>query len=618
VFVIAGGLAELARLVVDSNLYARGQAVETLLSVTDCDTYDWFNTEENAVSNCLTYQLFSMGENDQFLSNLCDNQTESYPGGSFHALQIIAFWLSWMRARFSPDQRIRLHPHILRILDGWSVEDAGGDGSAPPEIEENERKLAKTLIDDFKREDALDVENPEGKGFSVGGIKKPAGFTIENNLVDSALASLFPNLDLTKVEIKSPEEFKDAGNKYYKENNFTRAFELYSLAQSALSASSGSELRSAVLFNLASVHWKFYKSCEDVILDMETKDEGLRGGGKPCVCGGYFAHPVAETGLDQSCIWEERRETHLQQAELLSDSVIALSGGHAKALYRKASCLLAGDRGKEAYTLLDAAVASLPKSAPAAEVEMLRGLMRHCIAAILAKSETISAGDFLSSAPGHGDLSALTAGQPEQGEGATEQDIITSELSCIRTGAGQPVLSKSTADMLRRLRMRDRHERLGEHGESNFDEADKDSARKAKGTQAMEQPSVPYRQSETEPLTLPSPPKKAAAGAKAKAVVKKPSAEDTAKAAKKKLQQKHHKALRSVLAKSNPAGLKTVMNIMSTVLYCTILYYTVLYCTILYYTVLYCTILYYTVLYCTILYCTILYYTVLYCTILYF
>ncbi|CAM9432704.1 unnamed protein product, partial [Ectocarpus fasciculatus] len=143
VFIIAGGVLQLCTLLVDPNLYARGQAVETFLSVTDCDTYDWFNTEEDVVSHCLNFQLFSLEDSaSTFLPALFGNRSQSYPGGSYHALQIIAFWLSWMRARFTPDQRIRLHPHMFRELEAWATTES---------LEENERKLARTLLEDFKR-----------------------------------------------------------------------------------------------------------------------------------------------------------------------------------------------------------------------------------------------------------------------------------------------------------------------------------------------------------------------------------------------------------------------------------------------------------------------------------
>ena len=52
---------------------------------------------------------------------------------------------------------------------------------------------------------------------------------------------------------------------------------------------------------------------------------------------------------------------------------------------------------------------------------------------------------------------------------------------------------------------------------------------------------------------------------------------------------------------------------LSSVLYCTVLYWIIKYCTVLYCTVLYCT-----VLYCTVLFCSVLYHTVLYCIMCYF
>jgi hypothetical protein len=41
-FILVDGLKPLAEMSSDPNLYFRGQAMEVFLSITDCDSYDWF------------------------------------------------------------------------------------------------------------------------------------------------------------------------------------------------------------------------------------------------------------------------------------------------------------------------------------------------------------------------------------------------------------------------------------------------------------------------------------------------------------------------------------------------------------------------------------------------
>lgn len=548
-FIIAGGVLQLCTLLVDPNLYARGQAVETFLSVTDCDTYDWFNTEEDVVSHCLNFQLFSLEDSaSTFLPALFGNRSQSYPGGSYHALQIIAFWLSWMRARFTPDQRIRLHPHMFRELEAWatteSVESDSNEASA--QLEENERKLARTLLEDFKREDPLDVTNPEQKGFDIGGIVRPSGFVDSTALVDTALISIFPDLNAKQSETQNPAELKDAGNKYYRDNNFVKAFELYGAANDALSEQSDNELRASILFNLASVHWKFYKSCDDYMLSLD-KDKGIYPSDEaaPCSCDDPSGHSVATDSATAFETWGARRKHHLGQSETLSQTVVELSdGAHSKAYYRLASCLLARDCAKEAYELLDKALSST-KLSNGSEVDMLRGLMRQCIASILAKNEDISTGNFKKT-----EKIATEAGDLPSAE--ETEDVIANELSGLRTCTGQPVLNKNTTDILKRLRMRTQFEKHVLGKEELVADTEDAKRSRPKHTDA----DGDGLSHQLEKMTLPTPPKVTKAGSKSQ--IKAPSAADTAKLARKKLQQKLHKSLRSNLLKNDSSALKKV------------------------------------------------------------
>lgn len=175
-FIAQGGLSPLADLLVDENLYFRGQAVDILLSAVDCDVYDWFATplQQNAdvtLHLALIEALFpSSGGESLLLKNLCLNNcsgdvaaAEKFPGGSVKCLQILGFVLSWVRRLYTRQQLLVLSTPIVQQLNLWRrsryVEQSdGGIGetaSGVEELHENEelheaeRKFAQELYLDF-------------------------------------------------------------------------------------------------------------------------------------------------------------------------------------------------------------------------------------------------------------------------------------------------------------------------------------------------------------------------------------------------------------------------------------------------------------------------------------
>ncbi len=137
-FTIHGGLLSLSELINDKNLYIRGQALEIFLSLTDCDSFDWFQKvafsvvdSETTDTRTLMHQaLISLVNGSPFLENLLANRVGSYPGGSCRALQILAFWLSWLRALYTKEQKLILSEKVLKELKLWAdsgVEKTSGD-----------------------------------------------------------------------------------------------------------------------------------------------------------------------------------------------------------------------------------------------------------------------------------------------------------------------------------------------------------------------------------------------------------------------------------------------------------------------------------------------------------
>eukprot|EP01035_Chromulina_nebulosa_P027123 gene27123-35628_t len=157
-FILAGGLHAIAGYMASDNLYIRGQVLEIFLSATDCDTFDWFQPHDNDFRKSELHKaMLSLSSNKSFLQNLLSNRVSSYPGGSFRSLQILAFWLSWVRAMYTENQQLHLSKALLSELESWYVDTTlviqdsmGGDGG-PQSIEkpDEEINLAKTLYEDF-------------------------------------------------------------------------------------------------------------------------------------------------------------------------------------------------------------------------------------------------------------------------------------------------------------------------------------------------------------------------------------------------------------------------------------------------------------------------------------
>jgi hypothetical protein len=142
-----------------SNHYYRGQAFEILLSITDCDTFDWFQPHAgNQTVRSLHIQLLGLSKNIYFLSGLLENRMDSYPGGSFRALQLLAFWLSWVRAMMTKNHILYLSTRTLQELKFWTKgyglprNNAEEENNADRGVDEDEIKLAQTLYKDFSYE----------------------------------------------------------------------------------------------------------------------------------------------------------------------------------------------------------------------------------------------------------------------------------------------------------------------------------------------------------------------------------------------------------------------------------------------------------------------------------
>ena len=207
-FIVRGGLDTLANMLSEPNLYYRGQIVEIFLSMTDSDNFDWFEPKSDVLGRTLHIRFLELSDHKLFLDNLLSNRRQSFPGGSMRCLQILAFWLSWVRAMYTKDQKLHLSQKMLSELQLWGstndddVTRIGADGifdastkssqsqTSSVQVDssankEEESKLARTLYEDFSYKQYEKVPNSDD------------GKTVNSPSIESAIAET--NTSLFKV-----------------------------------------------------------------------------------------------------------------------------------------------------------------------------------------------------------------------------------------------------------------------------------------------------------------------------------------------------------------------------------------------------------------------------------
>ena len=199
-----------------SNHYYRGQAFEILLSITDCDTFDWFQPHAgNQTVRSLHIQLLGLPKNIYFLSGLLENRMDSYPGGSFRALQLLAFWLSWVRAMVTKNHILYLSARTLQELKFWTKgygltnNNTEEEHNADRGVDEDEIKLAQTLYKDFSyeqfhRDSSGDINLESEKHFMN---------SMENLCIETRTSIIFTDEERAEIFVSGfDESFIDESN----------------------------------------------------------------------------------------------------------------------------------------------------------------------------------------------------------------------------------------------------------------------------------------------------------------------------------------------------------------------------------------------------------------------
>eukprot|EP01138_Halocafeteria_seosinensis_P009804 gb/GECG01010015.1/.p1 GENE.gb/GECG01010015.1/~~gb/GECG01010015.1/.p1 ORF type:complete len:898 (+),score=142.52 gb/GECG01010015.1/:1-2694(+) len=161
-----GGFHALCSMFLAKNLQMRSQAVDAFYQLTAVEEVDWHKPPSTERLKQLHWNLFELIDTP-FLLYLANNRDSSYPGGSFCCLQIIAWWLSWLRLLHS-DGKFRLAESFLSFLREWkkiaedSVELMNDNNER--ERQRQEAELANRLVEDFSRFGTVEKDFP-----SLGG-----------------------------------------------------------------------------------------------------------------------------------------------------------------------------------------------------------------------------------------------------------------------------------------------------------------------------------------------------------------------------------------------------------------------------------------------------------------
>ena len=211
-----------------------------------------------------------------FLKNcLLNIKGETFPEGSLMCLQLLAFWLSYVRHFWTKDGVLRLGQDVLDALKAHA---------ARKDLATEEHELAEKLFEDFGRWPALEEFEDNG----IKDVPAPAASHAE-----------------APAPPPDPEALKEAGNKLFKQGDWAAAIDKYTAAIAAASSdgdgAAGANPKLAAYYgNRSAAHAKLSE-----------------------------AHFVAK----------EKRAEHFEACVADCDAALKSDATYVKALYRKANML---------------------------------------------------------------------------------------------------------------------------------------------------------------------------------------------------------------------------------------------------------------------------------------
>ncbi|TMW54971.1 hypothetical protein Poli38472_014742 [Pythium oligandrum] len=198
-FILQDGLQILVDLFLHEDLQVRGQAIDCFVQVTSQSAFDWFEAPVGYNAMVLHAKMIALSTGESgFLRSIISNirlyesqadkePMTKLPGGTYVLLQVLAFYLSWVR-RLYTEGALRLSRELLELLHDWQTR-TETDNDA-------EMELARRVYEDFSRwpplEDAEEEER-EGRVLELPTSNKPRVdfFTVSSvqRLVEEAQAT---------------------------------------------------------------------------------------------------------------------------------------------------------------------------------------------------------------------------------------------------------------------------------------------------------------------------------------------------------------------------------------------------------------------------------------------
>lgn len=287
-FLCFGGFEALSSLLLCENLYIRGQVVETVLTAVDCDVFDWFEPHCDDRTLLLHKSMLNLARSPRFLRSLLCNRNNSFPGGGFLCLQIIGFWISWVRGLYvskNADGAIELHVGmwVLSELQQWyddirrrkSMDTSLKDEEKDKASTDYECELLKTLYDDIVCHSiGVDIELPFQ---NVQWIRDD--FVYSKNSISSNLSTPLQLSDNMTNQSQSLEDkvlaLKEEGNRLFALSSYEDSLAIYQQAHQIIDEKETSldnkfreDMISSISFNISNVYWKLYLlSNKDLDLD---------------------------------------------------------------------------------------------------------------------------------------------------------------------------------------------------------------------------------------------------------------------------------------------------------------------------------------------------------------
>ena len=437
-FISCNGMIVMADFLDSDNLYLRGQALEVILSGTDCDVFDWFKPPSSYGEKVLHQNLLAFGRSPLTMTKLFANRIGSYPGGSFRALQVIAFVLSWIRALYTADQKLQLSKVAVQNLKDW----AKYEGPLPilnPETsnlqsEDPELQLAYTLLDDFTgtknapTDTAIVTQELNVPVVDTTEKSTSSGDFIVSNLDTTSLAgtelpvSSIPTHDpLSVVQTTSESmiekeltvlDMKEKGNVEFKAGQYTTAIEWYHKGITLLKRTNNTseqtqtmeytdtELAVSLYTNAATAAWKIVQDALIQLPELELQAIDLSSSKQ---------NQVSKNDTNTEGSGEKNNklvmEFHSALHQCCSDCTLALQliPHHTKAAYRLASLYLLQQNSQQALNVVNTCITAntvrkegnsmrkvtteedgvVEASVGSADLDMLQQIRRRCLASVL-------------------------------------------------------------------------------------------------------------------------------------------------------------------------------------------------------------------------------------------